>query len=223
MIAEYDFTQRGPSDSSLTVTFTAPPFFFGDATRNLGAIKAPYTDLQSFNSTLDFSVGFPFDGPEWRGYTFWGQHDGSVPLAFNFVRVGYSIATASGSLPTQARLDYSSDSGSTYHPLGTLDLGSPSGDLSFAFPTVTIAADNFFGAAFRLYALGGSGTDTRFDLTTGSFGGLQVGLQPVPEPASAILTGLALAGVAGVGLARRLNPRRPGSNSARQGSVHGIK
>lgn len=191
IIATYDFIGTTGDEAFLSPTYVAPQYGFYDVARMTGLQTGPAL-ANTFNSTVDYG-----QGEEWRYLTWYGTSLGGSSLPawdFNFVKVGYDISTGSGTLPTKAVLAYSLDSATTFDVLGSLDLRATpgAGNLNFTFPTVTVPVDNWFGATFMIRIEGGSGTDTTFAMNNGSFGGLQIGFETVPEPSTGALLILGL-------------------------------
>lgn len=183
-LALYDFTGATGSQSSSPPTLVDPLYSYYDIMRNTGLVSGVNL-ANSINSTIDYTAAASD-----RFYTWWGYKSDYAPWDFNFVRTGYQISTGSGTLPTQVNLAYSIDSGTNYTDLGTLNLTGTSGDLDFTFGTINVPVNSYFGSAFKLTVIGGSGTDTTFALTNGSFGGLKVGVA-VPEPSTYALGAIA--------------------------------
>lgn len=203
-IAIYDFTGKPGDQALMEPTYVHPDFLFFQISRAAGLLTGP--DLaDSMNSTIDYA-----QTEDNRNYTWWGTPRVGEPVPawdFNYVQTGYAISTGSGSLPTQASLQFSMDAGSSWISLGTLNLSGASGDLNFSFPTVTVPYDAPFAAKFKITPIGGSGTDTTFALTNGSFGGLIVGLElaTVPEPSTYALGAIGAAMIGLAGSRRRRN------------------
>lgn len=184
-IAVYDFTGQPGNQASTASTSVAPGYTFDIVQPlSLGLISGPLLS-NSINAKIDYTAA-----ADYRYYTFWGYTNDYSAWDFNFVRTGYTVSTGSGTLPTQVNLAYSIDSGSTWADLGTKNLTGPSGDLDFTFSTITVPTLSYFGASFKLTAIGGSGTDTNFALTNGTFGGLKIGVA-VPEPSTYALGAIA--------------------------------
>lgn len=194
-LAVYDFTGEPGDQSSSSATYVDADYSFFDVARNTGLTTGPVLP-NTLNSTVDFSSA---EGD--RYVTWWGYKNGSPApeWEFNFVRTGYRISTGTGTLPTQVKLAYSLDSASSWIDIDTLNLSGTSGDLDFTFSTVAVPSELDFGVTFKLQVIGGSGTDTTFALTNGSFGGLKLGV--VPEPSTYAL-GMIATGVMAI-LARR--------------------
>lgn len=200
-IAAYDFTGATGSQTVSSPTFVDPLFSYYDIMRNTGLVSGANL-ANSINSTIDYTAAATD-----RYYMWWGYKNDYAPWDFDFVRTGYQISTGSGTLPTQVNLAYSLDSGSTYTDLGTLNLTGTSGDLDFTFANVNVPVNSYFGSAFKLSVIGGSGTDTTFALTNGSFGGLKVGVA-VPEPSTYALGAIASGLLAVMARRRKLNQAR---------------